>query len=61
MRATLTVAMGIRDGWLGTSAVRAARSRIQDIAAPRRHHRLSDECSGTVVLKAEVERLHGTR
>src|SRR5919109_189151 len=56
MRLTLTVATGIRDGWLGTSAVRAARSRIQDVT---RHtpvltsRSLSEECGGTVVLKAE--------
>jgi hypothetical protein len=45
MRATLTVALGIRDGWLGPSAVRAGRSRIKDAA---RHG-------------YEVERLPGTR
>jgi threonine dehydratase len=49
-------ATGTREGWLGTSAVRAARSRIQDVA---RHtpvltsRSLSDDCGGTIVLKAE--------
>ena len=52
----MTARTPVRDGWLGVDAVRDARERTRDLV---RHtpvltsRSLSDECGGTVLLKAE--------